>query len=182
MKKRIGICLMVLFVLFSGVSCAKKDESVPEGYLLAENPGADYTFFYPETWTLDRADAGMTSVYYSDTDFSNVTLTAFTASMPYSSIASYIEEYYFTKFEDNFNNLSLSYNQDGSLKLKGVKVDGLDGVSVDYKAAFSGEEYAFRSVFVYYDGVYYTLTYTAKSDLFESHLADVDGIVNNLRF
>ena len=78
--KRILCLVLVLFTLASLCACTQPDPDVPQGFLLAENEGADYFFYYPESWLLDRCDAGMTSAYVSEVDFSNVSVTAFTAS------------------------------------------------------------------------------------------------------
>ncbi len=173
------LCLLLCMPL---LACAQKDESVPEGYLDAGTEGVEYRFFYPEDWLLDRHDPGMTSVYVSESDFSNVSVTAFTASAEYPTLADYAESYYFQQFADNFNNLEVAKNQDGSMKLATLKVDGCDAVRVDYTAAFAGATYQFRSWFISYNGSIYTVTYTAKEDVFSSHTDVVEGMVENLRF
>lgn len=75
--------LLALVMLFSLSACGNENEDgieIPNGFLLAENEDTDYYFFYPATWILDRNDAGMTSAYVSENDFSNISITAFTAS------------------------------------------------------------------------------------------------------
>ncbi|MBP5288635.1 MAG: hypothetical protein J6Z79_02025 [Clostridia bacterium] len=131
---------------------------------------------------LDRRDPGMTSVYYSEEDFSNVSVTVFTASPDYSSLADYAERYYFEQFKDNFNNLDLVKNQDGTLKLRTLKVDGCDAVAADYSAVFAGKTYKFRSFFISYGGSIYTVTYTATNDLFDAHTDAVEGMIEQMRF
>ena len=172
-----ALCLCV-----SLLSCAKRDESVPEGYLDAGTEGVEYRFFYPEDWILDRHDPGMTSVYVSDGDFSNVSVTAFTASAEYPSLESYAESYYFQQFSDNFNNLDVAKNQDGSMKHTALEVDGCSALRVDYGAVFAGENYQFRTWFISYNGSIYTVTYTAASEVFASHADAVDAMVNVMRF
>jgi len=184
MKKigRILSLVLACLMLVSLSACAERDPNVPEGFLLAENEGADYYFYYPQTWVLDRCDAGMTSAYVSETDFSNVSVTAFTASMQYPSLLDYAENYYFTQFRDNFNNLTVDRNQDGSLKKSVLKIDECDAIAVNYRAAFYGEEYSFRVWMISYNGYIYTVLYTAKTPLFETNLEMAEAVATNLQF
>ena len=180
--KRIGFLLLALLVCLSLFACSKKDGDVPQGYLDAGTEGVNYRFFYPDTWQLDRSDPGMTSVYYSETDFSNVSVTAFTADPRYKTASEYAENYYFEHFADNFNNLEVEKNQDGTIKLHSKEVGGSEGVYAEYAAVFAGEMYRFRSYFTIYNGEVYTVTYTAKADVFTSHTEAVTGMVEQMRF
>ncbi len=183
MKRLIAFVLMITLVLSLAACGGKQVEGdIPEGFLLAENEGADYLFYYPETWILDRHDAGMTSAYVSETDFSNVSVTAFTASPEYPDLVSYAENYYFKQFEDNFQNLSVEKNQDGSLKRSVLKIDGCDAIAVNYRAVFSGETYLFRAWFVSYNGYIYTVLYTAKEAAFEGNLELAAKVAECIRF
>lgn len=182
MMKRIAIIFLALCLCLSLFACAKRDESIPQGYLDAGTEGVEYRFFYPDTWILDRHDPGMTSVYVSETDFSNVSVTAFTASPEYRTLAEYAENYYFEQFKDNFNDLTLVRNQDGSLKMRVLEVDGCDAVAVDYSAVFAGKTYVFRSFFISYNGSIYTVTYTALQGSFAAHEDAVEGMIEQMRF
>ncbi|MBR4287899.1 MAG: hypothetical protein IKT50_00500 [Clostridia bacterium] len=183
MKRLIAFVLLIVFVLsFTACGGEQVESDIPEGFLLAENKGADYLFYYPETWLLDRHDAGMTSAYVSETDYSNVSVTAFTASLEYPDLVSYVENYYFKQFEDNFQNLTVEKNQDGSLKRSVLKIDGCDAVAVNYTAAFGGENYAFRAWFVSYNGYIYTVLYTAKEAAFDANLELATKIAEYIRF
>ena len=178
---RILALLLALVLSVSLMACSQQNPDVPDGFLLAENEGADYYFYYPSSWLLDRCDAGMTSAYVSETDFSNVSVTVFTASAEYSSLPDYAKGYYFPQFEDNFQNLTLEYNQDGSLKRSSLKIDQCDAIAVNFSAVFAGESYSFRAWFLYCNGYIYTVLYTAKSAVFESHLEVAGQIAENLQ-
>lgn len=182
--KRLIACVLLIVLVFSLAACGGEqvESDIPEGFLLAENKGADYAFYYPETWILDRRDAGMTSAYVSETDYSNVSVTAFTASPEYPDLVSYAEKYYFKQFEDNFQNLNVEKNQDGSLKRSVLKIDGCDAIAVNYSAVFGGENYSFRAWFVSYNGYIYTVLYTAKEAAFENNLELASKIAEYIRF
>ena len=178
--------VLALVSLFALCACSAQESpegvEIPSGFLMAENEKTDYYFFYPSDWLLDRNDAGMTSAYVSENDFSNVSVTAFTASVEYPTLLDYAEKYYFTQFEDNFNNLKTEKNQDGSLKRSSLKIDGCEALAVNYTASFSGENYAFRVWFISRGGYIYTVLYTAKEALFEPHLEVATAIAENIKF
>lgn len=176
--------LLAVLMLFCLSACGKEESEVeiPSGFLLAENENTDYYFFYPSNWLLDRNDAGMTSAFVSETDFSNVSITAFTASAEYPSLLSYAEDYYFAQFEDNFAGLSVEKNQDGSIKRTALKIDGCDALCVNFSADFAGENYSFRAWLISRGGYIYTMLYTAKTAVFESHEQEADAMAENLLF
>ncbi len=184
--KRIISLVLALVMLLSLCACASQEGpegvEIPSGFLMAENEKTDYYFFYPSTWILDRNDAGMTSAYVSENDFSNISVTTFTASVEYPTLLDYAEKYYFAKFEDNFNHLKVEKNQDGSLKRSSLKVDGCEALAVNYSATFSGENYGFRVWFISRGGYIYTVLYTAKEALYEAHLEEATAIAENLKF
>ncbi len=188
MKKSVRIVcfLLSLLMLLPLCACGKKDEGdgveIPSGFSLAGNENTDYYFFYPSNWTLDRNDAGMTSAFVSETDFSNVSITAFTASAQYPTLLDYAEKYYFVKFQDNFNNLETERNQDQSLKRSTLKIDGCDALAVNFSATFSGESYSFRAWFISFNGYIYTMLYTAKTEAFETHLEEAEAMAKALKF
>lgn len=183
--KKMLCVLLALLMLVAMCACSESgsDEvEAPSGFLTAENDKTDYYFFYPAEWILDRNDAGMTSVYVSDKDFTNVSITTFTASAEYPSLVDYVEKYYFKQFEGNFNNLEIEKNQDGSLKRSVLKIDSFDAIAVNYTATFSGEDYSFRAWFVSKGGYIYSILYTAKADLFEAHFDEATAIAENIKF
>ena len=180
-------CLVLALVMLTALCACGAQESpegveIPSGFVMAENEKTDYYFFYPSTWLLDRNDAGMTSAYVSENDFSNVSVTTFTASAEYPTLLDYAEKYYFAQFKDNFNNLTVEKNQDGSLKRSTLKIDSCDALAVNYFATFSGEAYSFRVWFVSRGGYIYTVLYTAKEALFEAHLDEATAIAENIKF
>lgn len=181
------ICLILALVsLLTLCACGAKQSSdeveAPSGFLTAENENTDYYFFYPSDWILDRNDAGMTSTYVSENDFSNVSVTTFTASLEYPTLLDYAEKYYFTQFEGSIDSLEVEKNQDGSLKRSSLKIDSCEALAVNYKASFYNGDYAFRVWFISRGGYIYTVLYTAKAELFEAHLEEATAIAENLRF
>ena len=183
--KKIVLCILSICLLLPLVSCAKRDESLPEGFLLCQPEGGEFDFYYPQTWILDRQDAGFVSAYVSDLDFSNVSVTGFTPKMEegaFTTLETYVKDYYFKQFETNFNNLEVEKGKDGNIAVKIMTVDSCEAVKVSYSARFGEEDYRFSTVLISNGGVIYSLTYTAKKDLFEQHTQEFEQMVGYFRF
>jgi hypothetical protein len=184
-KIRFFSFVLVLVTLCSLVSCAQRDPNIPDGFLLAENEGADYYFYYPENWLLDRADAGMTSVYVSEVDYSNVSVTAVTAEQEgktYTGLPEYAEEYYLKQCEGNFRDLKVERNADKSLKRSVLKIDDCEAIAFSYSAVFDGETYRFRAWLISCNGYIYTVLYTAKEDRYEENYDFAEAIATSIQF
>ncbi len=180
-----SLCLALLALLLLGACSGEPEEHA--GYILADNPGADYDFYYPETWLVDRMDAGLASVHAADNDFTNVNVTAIALSGgSYTSLADYAESFYFKEYEAYFQNLEVKKNEDGSYRISPLKVDGThDAVSFEYTSKFGEETYSFRTYLIS-DGInLYNFTYTAnvtERDLFSQHLSEAEQMVAYLHF
>lgn len=189
MKKITKLCLFALALILAAGSFAACSEETEghAGFVLAENPGGDFDFYYPETWQPDRMDAGLVSVHADDSDYSNVNVTAVTFSGGnYTSLADYAESFYFKQLEGYFKDLSVKKNEDGSYRISPLKVDGKhDAVSFDYTAKFGEETYSFRTYLISNGINLYNLTFTAnitERDLFGTHLSEVEKMVEYLHF
>ncbi|MBR2616331.1 MAG: hypothetical protein IKC69_06615 [Clostridia bacterium] len=181
MKTKALALLLCACMLFSLAACAQRDPDVPEGFLLYENEDADYYFYYPEGWIKNRGDAGETSVYVSETDFSSVSVNAFTFSSEYASLTDYAERFYVPELEKHFSSVKVDYNQDGSLKTSVLKIDDCDAISFSYSATL-GEEYSFRVWFISYNGYLYSVLYTAKAELYDTNFNAAEQIALNIQF
>ncbi|MBR2634228.1 MAG: hypothetical protein IKD31_01445 [Clostridia bacterium] len=182
---RLLILLLAFLMSVSLISCSGGEEEgikAPDGFLLAENEGADYYFFYPDTWLLDRHDAGMSSAFVSESDYSNVSVTVFTASAEYPSLVDYAENYYLKQFEGHFEGLSVKRNQDGSLKRNVLKIDDRDAISFEYSAKFGEKTYSFCSWIISDGGYLYTVLYTAEEEKYLGHWDVAEKIATSVRF
>lgn len=182
MKKIIASLLVLTSLLFVLSSCAERDPSIPDGFLLAECEGSEYRICYPAEWILERCDPGMTSVYVSEGDFSSVSVTAFTWSDEYVSLLDYFENYFYKQFSDNFNNLDYAKNEDGTPMRSKITLDGVEGLTFDYSATFASEQYKFHSAIILDNGYIYTITYTAKAGLFDAHIDAANEIIKTFQF
>ena len=165
-------------MLLSLSACAQQDPNIPDGFLLAENEGADYYFYYPETWLLDRCDAGMTSAYVSEVDFSNVSVVPY---MPSSDKIMNVMEY----FEENKRLMLKTPGADFEM-LNGdgveVKIGGSPAMRYEYLYSIGGVEYRYLQIIAAYDGMFYNFTYKALPENYGTHMDDVNAILAAFAF
>lgn len=175
LKKFIAL-ILALITLLALVSCTgKKDPNVPEGMTYSENEAVDFCLYYPEDWLLDRND-GMVSVRVSDKDRSNVSVTAFTAPADVKNIEDYIKDEYIGLVEENF--LDFDMVSDAEVSTLG----GVESRKFVYTASIAGETYKFMQNITYRYGYVYILTYTSTLEGFDSHIDEVNGIVDAFEF
>lgn len=175
MKKFIALIALVL-ALACFVSCAKeKDPSIPEGMTVSENDAVDYYLYYPEEWTVDRND-GMVSVYVSDTDRSNVSVTAFTAPADVSNIEDYLNNDYLGYVESNFPELEMLTSAEIAT------LGGVDSRRYVFTANIAGADYKFMQNITYRYGYIYIFTYTSTVELFDKHIDDVTKMAQEFEF
>ena len=188
--KKISLFLPILILALLILPACSKEKVEHEGYVLAENTGGDFDFYYPEGWEAERADAGFVQVHVSDTDFSNVSVSAINFAGRYNDLKSYVTERYFKEIQENFKDAAGVNNEDGTLRITALQIDGYDAVYFDYSApvftADSGvQQYAFRTYLISNGGNVYNITYTAnqtEKDLFGEHLEQVKKMVEYFRF
>lgn len=194
-SSRILLCFVLAFALSASFFSCGKQAQEHEGYVLAEIPGGDYDYYYPEDWTADRLEAGLVSVHAGDTDFSNVNITVLTyqdSAGLYSSLEDYVKKNFIKKLESCFSSLNVAKNEDGTERVTPVEVDGAEAIRFEYTAeVFDGQNaegkdqtvsYSFRTYLIPNGINVYFLTYTATADRYESHLTEVEKMVDYLRF
>lgn len=186
------VILSTLIVLCATVSCGDADEQwYPAGMKLASSDKIDYKMWVPDDWIVDIS-TGVTAAYVSESDRSNVTLTAFslTAGDNYMSISQYWSKYK-EELEKTFPDISvIDTGEDGASDALteendlGVTllVDGVAAKKYVYTATVTGTNYKFMQVIFIREGYVYLLTYTAMPENYDLHTEDVDKIIENFRF
>ena len=127
--KILSLILAALAILALG-SCAKRDESIPEGYKLAgaaENGGEDkseakdYYLYVPQAWTVDINNTA-TSAFVSASDPASVSVMTWTVSVTDASPAECFDNS-LTDFEMTYRDFNVESRED-------MKLDGVDALSV----------------------------------------------------
>jgi D-alanyl-D-alanine carboxypeptidase len=123
------------------------------------------------TATVNKGD--VVGAYYSNTDKSNITV------MPYGGDFSTSAEYW----EDFKKRCADEFSEFEVIKENAPKVvSGRNALQFVYKLKIDGVVYQCQQTVLAYGNLLYVITYTAKTDKYESHLADIDNILSVLSF
>lgn len=167
------LAIMLLLCGCSGSSSESETEA-PEGMKAFYNEHVEYTAFVPISWNIDMS-TGTMSAYYSQSDHSNVSITA-------EILQSVISlDDYWAQYEESFKSTFKKMKYEGEVPVK----DTLSGVEANkyvFTAELAGETYKYMQVVCIKDSTAYIITYTSTPDLYESHLDDVYKILDTFAF
>jgi hypothetical protein len=194
MKIKIIFLIVFILIIASGAqSCTEKDNWVPKGMKKITTDAVDYTMFVPESWTADIS-TGVVSAYVSSTDRSNVTMMASNlanenASMSLSDYwnkyeAKLLQTFPDMKYDDATGTEETETTDTGSGSY--VPVSAVLGGSAAnkyiYTASVTGTTYKYMQLICIRNGYAYIFTYTALPEKFDSHLEDVERIIEYFSF
>lgn len=149
------------------------DKYTPDGMKKASDDDVQYACYVPKSWVTDLSDK-LTYAYYPESGKPNITVTCFS---PSDNITA---EEYFTQCEMEYKTKLEDYELLGAASSRVVAER--DALSYQYKAVYGGTEYKIMQTVLIYNGLAYSITYTARADAYDSHLADVETVLNNFRF
>lgn len=144
----------------------------PDGMKTASTDRVPYRFYIPDNWQIDWSNEN-TSAYFSETDRSNVLVTAY---MPEAEI---------TKLDDFYESTMKEYQSVLTdmevIERKTVQMFENKGTEVwEFSGTIQGVRYHYRQTVVVYNSFFnscfYVLTYTAQEDLYAAHLEEVLGM------
>ena len=174
--KKTGI-LLVSLLLLSGMllgGCGKKQNpDVPSGMQLASSDEADYLFYVPQEWRVDKSTL-QTSAYFSSGDATSVSATAFGMNLDDSTVSDWWEGYT-EQFESIYDSMEVTAEED-------TKLGGVDAVKYTFNAVLNEKEYQYIIVAALRKNYIYYVTYTSTPDYFEEHLSDLDLVLENFSF
>ena len=135
----------------------------------------------------------MTSVYVSDLDFSNITITAFTADTRYTeNLILYLEEYYCKQLEGNLKDFKAETAADDKLVYQTMTIDGCPALAFNYTASVydvkeeKNISYGYRVWLIRYGAYIYHVQYCAKNaeenNLFQTHYDQAETIATGIQF
>lgn len=196
MKKILSLIIASVMCILCFASCSKADDYVPAGYKKASNKNADYDLFVPAGWTVDMS-TGVTTAYASDR--SNISFVGFELDdtiIRFDPVTTGGEEssesgdenkdaediktvddywkYYESTFSSTFSDMEYLTNGENML------LSGIEAKKYAYKATVTEIEYVFLQVVAIKDKTVYVFTYTARENLYESHLDEVEEMLGYL--
>lgn len=150
---------------------AVTDKKTPDGMKIASDDDIEYRLYVPQTWICD-SESGKSEAYVAE-DRSNVTVSS------YAPAVSMSVSDYFAMSEKSYKESLSGYTLQGQ---EARQVAERSATSYTYTAQYDGVVYRIRQTIFAYNEIIYSITYTAKDDCFEAHLADADWILDSFRF
>ncbi|MDD4772628.1 MAG: hypothetical protein PHZ09_03390 [Eubacteriales bacterium] len=175
----VGLIAILLF------SCAEQDNWIPKGMKKASTEAVDYTLFVPDGWTVDIS-TGVVSAYVSALDRSNITMIAFNLENENSDMT--IDEYwekYEGEMRTTFPDMEMEHEstsaEDGMNPVS-MLFDGFNAKKYVYTATVTEVKYKYMQVICIRGGIAYIFTYTSIPENFDTHLEEVDRILETFSF
>ncbi len=147
-----------------------EEDGIPEGMQLASNGDVSYRFFVPLSWRVDLHQTIFASV--APDGSSSVSVVPY---LPHSDEVMNIEEY-FEKTRDALKKAAPEGYEE--ISQKEVKLGGAAAMQYEYRYRVGGVTYSYLQVITVWRGMFYSLTYTALPERYESNLPDVQKIID----
>lgn len=148
-------------------------DGTPNGMKLASDEDIEYRFFVPTSWVCDPY-SGASEAHYPESGRSNITVTSY---VPDTSMS--VKDY-FLKCEEKYKKELPEYTRTGEPVER--EVDGRIAYSYTYSTVYGTAQIKIMQTIFVHDSCFYTITYTALSDSFDSHMSDVEAILNAFKF
>ena len=175
MMKLIATALVVLTVLAAFCGCTSfEDKYIPVGMKPLTSEIVDYKLYIPESWTEDLT-TGAVSAYVSSSDRSSVNVVSFTLEDQKTTATDFWKSYEET-LKDTVKDFE--YVSEAETLLWGEKA----AYRYVYTGKLAGSSFKFMQVIMTLNGTVYIFTYTSTAELYDSHLEDVNKILENTVF
>lgn len=173
MKKIVAI-LLLLAVAVCAAAC-KKDDGVPDGMMDVSAADVAYRLFVPNTWVANN-QSGVSGAYVSNTDRSNVTVTAYIPDTDGVTPTSYWEDVCLPAYSAAFAAFhAVGEGADTTL-------GGRNARQYIYTFTLDGTEYECMQTVAVQGGFVYSLTYTAETAKYADHTEEVATILSAFVF
>lgn len=148
------------------------DKKTPAGMKIASGDKLEYRLYVPTSWVCS-SESGKSEAYYPESERSNVTVTSYSpdSNMGISEFVDACEK----EYGDSINEYTLIEKSERTVAAK-------NAISLTFSANYDGMEFTVKQVSFIFDGMVYSITYTARAELFESHIEDVDKILSEFTF
>ena len=148
------------------------DKKTPDGMKIASSDDIEYRLYVPTSWVCS-SESGRSEAYVSESGRPNVTVTSYSPDGDISA------EKYFKmceeKYEDELSGYSFVSSEERTVAER-------NAISYTYSASYDGADITVMQTVLVYNGMVYSITYTALADSFESHMSDVNAILDAFIF
>lgn len=173
MIRKITALIFTILLCLSFSACSKADTNVPKGMKLASNEITDYILYVPQDWTVDMS-TGVTSAYFSPTDPSNISVIISSLSS-----ANMTASEYWGSYKEQYTQ-TLSDMEE--LETSNIILGGINAETHVFTATMSGTKYKFKQAIAVKGTDAYIFTYTATENNYDTHIDDVDSILEHFQF
>ena len=193
MKKKLYILFIGIIIISLSIltACRSDIEVSTSDGILANNNIADFYFYYPPEFTLDK-NASMISVYATDDELvatdiprddenyhiqvhPNLSASVYGLYDNYESIDEYWRNECLPLFEKTFSSMEM-------LNDEHLIIDGVDARRYNYTATLAGMEFQYSQIFIIRGDNLYTLTYTATPEKFDRYIRLLDTVAETFAF
>ncbi|MCI8611193.1 MAG: hypothetical protein HFE66_04645 [Clostridiales bacterium] len=173
--KRTGFLLVTLLLALSMIlcGCEKQASDVPAGMQLASSEDADYLFYVPEGWRVDKSSL-YAAAYFSSGDATSISVTAFGVNMTDDTVSSWWENYT-EQFTGIYEKMEVTAQEEAVL-------GGIDGMKYTFDATLNEKEYRYIIVAALRENYIYYITYTSTPEYYEDHLDELDLVLEHFAF
>ncbi len=172
-KYKIASALASLLLAASLFTACGNDTAEIPGFKEISEDGLSYDLFVPDEWITDIS-TGVTAAYYSEFDYSNISVTAFELN----DIPT-IEDYW-ASYEPDLKAVFTDFeyvNEPDEITL-----DGARAIEYQYTGTMSGKQYKIMQIVSINDARVHIFTYTAEAGKFDEHFTDVKAMLDYFSF
>lgn len=149
------------------------DKNTPEGMKIASHDKIEYRFYVPKSWVCD-SESGISEAHYPESERTNVTVTSYSPDGELSAAE------YVALCEEEYKTAILGYEL--IEKTDGFMVANRYAVSITFTANYDGIDYKIRQTTFVYNGMVYSITYTATDAAFDLHTDDLEAMMDAFTF
>ncbi len=172
--KKITALLLAMFLCVSLLaSCGNEASTAPMGFKEISDDGVTYDLYVPDEWIADIS-TGFTSAYYDGRDPSNISMMAFELDGSITSVADY--------WASNEPDLKAVFPDLEYVDTAEITLDGVPGMQYIYTASMSDINYKIMQLVTIHNNQVYIFTYTATTDMYDTHIEDVIAMLDYFNF
>ena len=139
---------------------------------IASSDNIEYRLYVPTSW-ICNSESGKSEAYYPESGKPNITVTSYSPDSPLSATE------YFEICEKEYKDVLFGYEL---LSTDERRVAERDAVSYTYRAVYGETSFKLMQTVLVYNEMIYSITYTALDDSFDTHIDDVNAILDAFIF
>ncbi|MBQ7600357.1 MAG: hypothetical protein IJU57_06785 [Clostridia bacterium] len=167
--KTVSLILVTAMAVCFAAACSQ-DQYLPRNMKAAYSDADSFRFYIPEKWTKDEGQDSV-GAYYSNKDPSSVSVLAWDLQHTDDTVD--------TWWEINEQDLKTVFSDYELVSQENTTVDGKYARKYIYTATMGQNKFKFLQVAFVNSAVVYLFTYTSKESTFDSHLDDVNMMLEH---